>query len=264
MQFELKIALREKDVTLLDELVDAANEAERRAGGMPAHTRETMLGSIGTLGLVEEHTRRRLNPADRPVVSATEVEYGRTFNLGNYESERIGMRLPVEAGAAPQAVLDQARRWVEQQHQQGEEVRRLEQRLADLSVQLRSRERDLEQLKTRLGSAAQVYEQLYHQVKQQGGRLTPLHVYLLPTSEAYIAACNRLHIALHASIGLAEWSFALLSTEASPEEVEQLRAALETVRRVRGEQLSAATAGDGDGEEQLDTTAGEAREDDLD
>lgn len=236
MLFVMKVALRDKDVDLLDQLVEEANEAERRSGGFPGHDRENMLASIGTLGLTVEHQRRRLGQADQPALNATQVEYGRTFNLGKYETERIGVWVPIGADETPRQALDQARRWVEQQHQQGREVEHLEQRLARLNLQIGARQRDLQQIKRRLDAAVQTYELLRKQVAQHGGELVPFHFHLLyPASEPYVSACNRLQIALHASVALAEQSYAMLSADATPEELEQLRAALETVRRADGQ-----------------------------
>jgi hypothetical protein len=237
MQFVLKAALREQDVELLDQLVAEANEAERLAGGPPAYDRERMLVTIGLNGLVEEYERRRLGQADHLVLGASEVEYGRTFNLGNYESERIGVRLPIEVGQAPQETLDRARRWVEQQHGQGVEVRRLEQRLATLNLQIKGHKYDLQQIAGRLDAAVQEYERLRELAAQQGAKLLPFHAYVFhhDASLKYITACNRLQIALHAPLALAEQAFALLSAEAEAEAGEELRAALETVRQARGQ-----------------------------
>lgn len=42
----------------------------------------------------------------------TSISYGRTFNLGQFESERIDAQVQVEEGDSPEAALDMARRFV--------------------------------------------------------------------------------------------------------------------------------------------------------
>lgn len=52
-------------------------------------------------------------------MNINKVNYQRTFNLGNYCSERIGVELDLNPGEDAIAALDTARRLVEEYHQKG-------------------------------------------------------------------------------------------------------------------------------------------------
>ena len=51
-----------------------------------------------------------------PTQGITEIEYGFTYNVGNYQSERISARLQVEPGISPEQTFERARQFVEQMH----------------------------------------------------------------------------------------------------------------------------------------------------
>lgn len=59
--------------------------------------------------------------SDQPTVT-----YERTFNLGNYQSERIGVSLPVPPDGTTEEAWAVARAMVRAEYERGEEKRRLE------------------------------------------------------------------------------------------------------------------------------------------
>ncbi|MDP9314680.1 MAG: hypothetical protein M3R24_28030 [Chloroflexota bacterium] len=46
-----------------------------------------------------------------------QVAYGKTFNIGNYESVRLDVTVRVEPGETPEQALDTARDWVTAEYQ---------------------------------------------------------------------------------------------------------------------------------------------------
>lgn len=48
-------------------------------------------------------------PAQPPI---TELEWSFTKNMGNYQSQRLSVRMPVDPGANPEEVLAAAQQWV--------------------------------------------------------------------------------------------------------------------------------------------------------
>ena len=48
----------------------------------------------------------------------TQVSYQKTFNLGSYQSERIGVELELSEGESPKEALDTAKQLVEEYHKE--------------------------------------------------------------------------------------------------------------------------------------------------
>lgn len=111
---------------------------------------------------------------------ATEVGYGKTFNLGNYESERIDMRVPVDPGETPAQALDRARAWVEGQHARTDEVAQVHDRIASLKGQERDARGSAKQVLRQWCDVAKRYDELRALLAQHSVEIAALTPYLRP------------------------------------------------------------------------------------
>jgi hypothetical protein len=112
-----------------------------------------------------------------------EVGYGFTFNVGNYQSERIDCRIEIEEGETARDALDEARQFVQVQHKRGVEAEQLEQRV----MRLRS---DEEHARNKVGvvlshwrEAVERYNELRALLQQHGVEIKPLGDYYLPPKQ---------------------------------------------------------------------------------
>jgi len=85
------------------------------------------------------------------------VTYGRTYNTGNYSSERIDIQAEVEEGDDPEAILNVLREWVAKESLQPEQaLRDLKGNLEDAYKQ----RADLASLTRRLAEARRDWERV--------------------------------------------------------------------------------------------------------
>lgn len=70
-------------------------------------------------------------------MSVTKVQYGFTFNLGNYQSERIDAEVQPELGETPEEAFLRARAFVVAAHEQAEKARKWEYELDQQREQIR-------------------------------------------------------------------------------------------------------------------------------
>ncbi|KAB8140737.1 hypothetical protein F8S13_22280 [Chloroflexia bacterium SDU3-3] len=86
-------------------------------------------------------------------MTITSVSYGKTFNLGNYENEKLHATVALDAGMTPEQALAEARAFVEGQHADADHLRALQERVDEAHHALR-------QLTTRLRAAHAVHTQI--------------------------------------------------------------------------------------------------------
>ena len=113
----------------------------------------------------------------------TEVGYGFTFNVGNYQSERLDCKVEVEEGETAQDALDKARKFVQQQHKRGAEVEQLEQHIMRLKNEERHASDRLTAVRNRWRETAERFNDLRALLQQHGVEIKPLDSYYLPPTE---------------------------------------------------------------------------------
>lgn len=113
----------------------------------------------------------------------TEIEYGFTYNVGNYQSERISVRLHVEPGISPEQTFERARQFVEQMHTRSKEVAQLETQVHRLRNAINNEAYKLNQVHMRQREALKRYEDLRQLLHTHGVSLPELASYYLPPEE---------------------------------------------------------------------------------
>jgi len=81
---------------------------------------------------------------------ADEVEYGFTKNMGNYQSERLSLRVEVDDGELPTEAYGRAKAWVMSHLSVTvEEINDAHYKLADLEARTKNKSLELERVTTR-------------------------------------------------------------------------------------------------------------------
>jgi hypothetical protein len=85
----------------------------------------------------------------------TTVSYSRTFNLGNYENEKLFISLLVEDNETPQQAMIRARAMVDEMHSQFQVERDRAEEISDLRRRIDAYSRGIKQYKERFSQAGQ-------------------------------------------------------------------------------------------------------------
>ncbi len=115
-----------------------------------------------------------------PTQGITEIEYGFTYNVGNYQSERISARLQVEPGISPEQTFERARQFVEQMHTRSKEVAQLDTQVHRLRNAIDNEAYKLNQMLDRRREEARKYAELRSLLQQHGVDIPELSSYLTP------------------------------------------------------------------------------------
>lgn len=121
-------------------------------------------------------------------MSITEVAYGFTFNIGNYQSERIDCKIAVEPGETPEQAMDRARLFVEQQRQRRQEVLSLNEHIKRLRGQEDNLQSKIKQVKVNHRQAVERFNELRALLALHGVQIEELSRYYLPDEEQEPAA----------------------------------------------------------------------------
>jgi hypothetical protein len=104
----------------------------------------------------------------------TSVHYGKTFNLGNYENERIHLEDDVQPGESTEQAFARVKAWVEGRHQSTkEQLRLVDQREGILSSIATERYR-MRQLIKKHEQAVEAFNKLRDLLAQHGVSISPL------------------------------------------------------------------------------------------
>src|SRR5262249_45726547 len=114
------------------------------------------------------------------VAMITSVTYGRTFNLGNYESERLDCHVTLDDGKSPFDAMQEARSFVEAQHNSTIEVRTLEAQTAEYRQQLHNLRGRYTRLLEKHKGAVKRYDELRALLDIHGVQIAALESWDLP------------------------------------------------------------------------------------
>lgn len=111
-----------------------------------------------------------------------EIEYGHTFNLGDYESMRVSCRVMVGLNQTPEEAFRQARAFVFERYEEVEDVARTERAIEALRASKHEAEYKLEQVNQVLAEALRKYEQVRAKLAEMGMPQDRLNDWLQPIS----------------------------------------------------------------------------------
>jgi hypothetical protein len=111
------------------------------------------------------------------------VEYGKTFNLGNYENERIFLTDDVQPGETQDEAYARVRHWVLAKHGEGEELLSLEQQRRRAQSRADQAQYGLSNVVSQWREAVLRFEALRELLAKHGVELRPLDPYYLPPKE---------------------------------------------------------------------------------
>jgi hypothetical protein len=113
-------------------------------------------------------------------IEIIEIEYGFTYNVGNYQSERISARVRAEPGETPEQMFERARQFVEQMHTRSQEVAQLDTQMRRLRNAIDNEAFKLNQMMDRRRDAARQYNELRTLLQTHGVDIPEISPYLTP------------------------------------------------------------------------------------
>lgn len=108
------------------------------------------------------------------------VEYGKTFNLGNYENERIFLTDDVQPGETADEAYARVRHWVLAKHGEREEVKSRECELLRLQHGIDSAHYRLSEVLSEWRETVRKFDELRALLAKNGLEISPLSTYYLP------------------------------------------------------------------------------------
>ena len=108
------------------------------------------------------------------------VSYGRTYNMGNFESERIGLEDDVQQGESFEDAYERVRLWVERKHAATLAMQDTKERIDTLRTQHGAIRDKVVTLRARYLEIYRRYQQLEQIITTHGGEVPPLMTWLLP------------------------------------------------------------------------------------
>lgn len=108
------------------------------------------------------------------------VRYGKTYNLGNYESERIDFEDDVLPEETKEQALVRVRAWVEGEHQRTKNRQSLQDRFDELSSGISHQHSRMARLVRKHKKGIEAYEKLRDLLLLHGVTIDPLGTFELP------------------------------------------------------------------------------------
>lgn len=113
----------------------------------------------------------------------TEVAYGFTFNLGDYQSERIDCRVRVEPDETPEHAIERARLFVQQQHDRTNTARTLSEEIEAMQSALKYREHKIQKISALHKEAVTRYNEVREALASQGVNIPAIPYWDLPQDD---------------------------------------------------------------------------------